>query len=1039
MGRPEARRAGGRMLLGMTPPTPKERRQGFRDGSGEPKPRTKLKASPPARAATTGTCSGNAAPSGRRRAGGAPSCATGPLGGMGDMARRMGAAPATAARPKPRKPRASPTKASAAAPRRKPSLQRGNGAVLVPAHSPSPPPMAEEEELSPPVSETDSQSDRGNSADERELPSPPTKPRKSAPRSSPLSSPRKWPASLPCPSSERRGGRLRVNRAVEDGREMAAAAGESFPALLKDFRALSEAYECATAPPDICIAQVDASNPLEQAWARQTNSRFDIFRSLKQDQGVKRAPTIDWAAAPVIEGAWEHMGGKHEHQAREDFCAAMLAPGGAGQGSVSCPPGLQQVAPPALSSEAAERPVLSADEITDLLAAPRARMQKLHSSMTRMSYRALYPRTGDALKEEQQARLMDKAMATVQLLWPRSAARKTLVRKRQERADAAASGKSPDRADQDPSSPAADPDPTSGPKDLLAVEKKSTIETLNDRRERRLKKARAAAKKVKEEAAKEGIIFLRAKEEETRRIAQEEEAWRARQQADASANSGEAAGIEAAGVSGAPGTPVRKKYEGASAGESPVAAAARALLERAANRDGSTVNVEKCNGCGLAGSQLGRVDDSGSWLCQHCSVARPAAGAAPAPGAAGERRGSTGDFGGSSSIEQYQAAQVKRRPAVRRRPSSAAASRSAAAAAPPFTPPRGFQQAPGNLMSPGPAGSFSPQLERSQLGRSSSDGVRTDADAFTPQKMMADSFRQDWPAAGSADMTGWSVGVNGIGGSPKTSTELGFETRIRMMELVSGSGGDSAGQVAAQQAQASALAKTLMHRGATREEAERSAAKTVQSTSSGGWTIPGGDNATPAEAAGIAGGGTPKGKKKKKTRMRMRPQSAGVPARQMPAASAALRAGASVAFQEEFLRLKQQQGGRSMLDGGGDNSGAGELEKVMLETVGTLNAERGRLAEQLAWATRTGSSSGKELAERMHAAEVAVAAATHVLAQPRSDRSATDAQAAGGAMIDAARALSAQVVEVRVEQERNSPRATGAARSLAQPVASAQA
>jgi hypothetical protein len=291
-------------------------------------------------------------------------------------------------------------------------------------------------------------------------------------------------------------------------------------------------------------------------------------------------------------------------------------------------------------------------------------------------------------------------------------------------------------------------------------------------------------------------------------------------------------------------------------------------------------------------------------------------------------------------------------------------------------------------------------------------------------------------------MSGWSVGVNGIGGSPKTSTELGFETRMRMMELMAGPGGEGAGQAGAQQAQASALAKTLMHRGASREEAERSAAKTVQSTSTGGgWTIPGaGGNAAAAagEGAGSAGG-TPN---KKKTRMRMRPQSAGVPSRQIPSAAAASGAGASVAFQEEFLRLKQQQGGRSVLGGGGCDGAEGELEKVMMETVGTLNAERGRLAEQLAWATRTGSSTGKELADRMHAAEVAVAAATRVLAQPRSDRSAKDAQAAGGAMIAAARALSAQVVEVRVEQERMSPRNSpkaAATRSLARPVTSARA
>ena len=123
--------------------------------------------------------------------------------------------------------------------------------------------------------------------------------------------------------------------------------------------------------------------------------------------------------------------------------------------------------------------------------------------------------------------------------------------------------------------------------------------------------------------------------------------------------------------------------------------------------------------------------------------------------------------------------------------------------------------------------------------------------------------------------------------------------------------------------------------------------------------------------------------------MRMRPQSASAAARGHAPSSARM---------------------------GSPASHEAELEAVMLETVGALTAERGRIAEQLAWATKTGSSTGALLAERMQAAERAVEAATRVLAKPRSDRSTPEAQEAGGAMIQAARALRQQVENCRVEQ-----------------------
>ena len=585
-----------------------------------------------------------------------------------------------------------------------------------------------------------------------------------------------------------------------------------------------------------------------------------------------------------------------------------------------------------------------------------------------------------------------------------------------------------------------------------------------------MEKARAAAGKVKAEAAKDGISFTRAKQEELERLAQEEREWRARQatktqpkdsssssssssseQAEAQQQQGEKKSDQGGNGDGkacgepAAGKPVltakesepssRKKYEGASAGESPLAAAARALLERTAPGVNRRAGVEVCSACGMAGAQLGYVDaTTGNWLCQHCGVpggGAPAAAAAAAgplsPADPLSRRGSTGDFSGSSSIEHQEAGsghgcregeevQQKRRPVVRRRPQSAALHRSAsnnsfvssaAAGTPPFIPPHDRR-----------GGTSSSSAEDTGSGSPSGGAA-----AFM-RSMKEDQLRR------------WSVGVNGLGGSPKTSSELGFESRMRMMEMLSGAGG-SEEQNNAQQAQAAALAKTLMHRGASREDAERSAARTVQSTSradnnnsSGssarGWAIPDSSAVAAAGEPDNAGGGGGAQKSKTKTRMRMRPQSAGgVPS---------MRMRASFSSSSSTSTSSRKFAAANAAAAAADQA---ELEAVMLETVGALTAERGRIAEQLAWAHKTGSSTGLQLAERMQAAEDAVAAATRVLAQPRGDRSSPEARQAGGAMIKAAQALRQQVSACRDEQlarmsPRSSPKHRAAmARSLA--------
>ncbi len=71
------------------------------------------------------------------------------------------------------------------------------------------------------------------------------------------------------------------------------------------------------------------------------------------------------------------------------------------------------------------------------------------------------------------------------------------------------------------------------------------------------------------------------------------------------------------------------------------------------------------------------------------------------------------------------------------------------------------------------------------------------------------------------------------------------------------------------------------------------------------------------------------------------------------------------------------------------------------------------MVARMAWASRNGSQGSARLAERMQAAEAAVAAASRVLAQPRGARSAAAAEAAGGAMVCAARALKDEVGEAR--------------------------
>lgn len=876
------------MLLGMSPPTPKERRQGNRQVmTPKQASRTKLKASPPAQH------SGAPTPSPRRRSLGAPSAS---LGQLGDLARKMNAMGAVPAKPASRlKPKLMAKKCRASPPApdatcRKSALQLcGAGTVLVAAHSASPQAGVE---LSPPVSEIDSQSDGNSTADEPEQHSPLQQEGEESCLPKPVAANR----------TRGRGGRLRVNRLVTEGRELAAAEATEVPS------AAAAVAPCVS----VDLPHVDPGHPLEQAWARQTNSRYDGLRSLKLEHGILHAPGgVGWATDAVTAGAWQHLGGKYERTAREGFCSEMLAPHGHTQGSVSCPPGLVQVAQPGMTAAALRKPLLTSDQIAGLLAGPCARMQKLHSSMTRISYRALYPRTGHALAAEQETRRMDKAIAIVQLLWPRSAARQALLRRRQERAGSP--GGTP-RA----SAPRSPPAP-----DLWEPEKRSTIDALKTIKDRRLLRAREAGLKAKAEGAKKGVTFKRTQEADLQRIAQEEAEWRSRQASKHPSGDSQKV-VDGYGPSDqedgdgqiqgcAHGTArrARRKYQGASAGESPLAAAARVLLARAAPEQRGPAGVEICAGCGLAGSQLGRVDSAtGRWLCQHCGLRSSTSTSDSKQERDRERRGSTGDFSGPSSMEATTG--NKRRPLVRRRPQSAALHRST----------------------------------------TSSAGVAAQLQLQLPPQFP--SSKDD------LDYTRWCFGRNAAGGSPKSASELSFETRMRMVEMLGGSDGGTDEESSAQQAQAAALARTLMHRGLSRPHAEAAAARTVQST---------------------------RQSMKTQVQMPMRPQSAS-------AVRAAGRSHGTASRHEE------------------------ELEAVMLEAVGVLTAERGFIAEQLAWAHKAGASAGAAglLAERMQTAERAVDAATRVLAKPRSDRSIVEAQEAGGAMIKAAQELRQQVASCRHEQ-----------------------
>ena len=130
--------------------------------------------------------------------------------------------------------------------------------------------------------------------------------------------------------------------------------------------------------------------------------------------------------------------------------------------------------------------------------------------------------------------------------------------------------------------------------------------------------------------------------------------------------------------------------------------------------------------------------------------------------------------------------------------------------------------------------------------------------------------------------------------------------------------------------QASALARTLVHRGLKHADAERSAAETVRRRASG-------DGEPQHPTAGPA----PRGW----ARRRMRPQSAsaGTSSRHEGVGDGEqLAPQAAGAWAPQTAEPLPDELGSHLLT----QPVEGELEAVLLETVSTLTAERGRLAEQ---------------------------------------------------------------------------------------------
>jgi hypothetical protein len=63
---------------------------------------------------------------------------------------------------------------------------------------------------------------------------------------------------------------------------------------------------------------VGVHHPLEQRWARQVGSRFELAWSLANAHAVATPPEVGWAVAPTLGGVWA-AGGEAKADARAAF------------------------------------------------------------------------------------------------------------------------------------------------------------------------------------------------------------------------------------------------------------------------------------------------------------------------------------------------------------------------------------------------------------------------------------------------------------------------------------------------------------------------------------------------------------------------------------------------------------------------------------------------------------------------------------------------------------------------------------------------
>ena len=118
------------------------------------------------------------------------------------------------------------------------------------------------------------------------------------------------------PASGRRSARMREevqkSRALQADAEAAEAAAahhreqadaaDKMAAALR--RGIEEMDAASASTVDVAVPLADAEHPLERAWSRQVNARFDLLYCMRNEHAVVNPPPLDWVSRATCDAVW---------------------------------------------------------------------------------------------------------------------------------------------------------------------------------------------------------------------------------------------------------------------------------------------------------------------------------------------------------------------------------------------------------------------------------------------------------------------------------------------------------------------------------------------------------------------------------------------------------------------------------------------------------------------------------------------------------------------------------------------------------------